>query len=320
MFKKLKEELSKRIKNSEEHENLQRLYGADIRILFESIIAAEDIDDIAVQVKMRLANECFKKYRYQKALELLDDLLVNRDILYEQTLLEILEKKGIALVRTGKYEEAESIFKDMIESDVEWAKCKGMINLGITYYYLTKYTSKKYLNEAFELFMEAQKLLTPKFGGDQFQIYYNLALIIFEKGRFSECLKYLNSALEWADTEQQKAMVYNEIAQIMIVEFKLDEAEKYLDKAEKIVIKRTNYHELTLAWNLYIRGLWYKKKGEYTNSINYLELAVSTFIEKELFSEAAEVSYELYALNNFLESGEAEEYLADYQYYSRLIS
>ncbi len=320
MFKKIKEELKKRIESSKENEALQRLYDDDVRILFESIIAARNFDDIAVQVKLKLANEFFKEHRYQKALQFLDDLLANRDLLSQESYLEVIEKKGIALIQTGRYEEAELIFKGMVESDIIWAKCKGMINLGITYYQLTRYASKKYLNDAYQLFIQAQELITPDYREEQFQVYYNLSLIIFEKGRFLECKEYLDQALKLADTEQQKAMVYNEISRISIVESNLEKAKEYLDMAENILIKRLNYHEITLAWNLYIRGLWYKKNGEFTNAVNYFELALSTFVEKELFSQAAEVSYELYVLNKFLESGNADEYLADYQYYSRLIS
>ncbi|AZR74401.1 hypothetical protein BBF96_14000 [Anoxybacter fermentans] len=320
MLEQLKKELKKRIKNGLEDETLKRLYTKEVKILFESIIDAKDIDDIAVQVKLKLVQKLFKEYRYQEAISLLEDLLANKNLLSKEDFLKVLEKKGIALSRSGRYEEAEEIFKELMESDINSFKCRGMINLGIIYIHLNKYSGKRLLNEAYQLLIEAQKLIEPDNWENRFQILYNLAIIFFEKGRFLESLKNLETALTLTDSEQHKAMVYNEMARVFITQSRIDLAKDYLDRAERILIKRPNYNELALAWNLHIRGLWHKKKGEFTNAINCFELALSTFVEKEFFSEAAEVSYELYVLNKFLESGEAEEYLDDYQYYSRLIS
>lgn len=320
MLEHLKGELEKRLELSSKDESLQKLYNDEVRILLEAIIAAQDIDDIAIQVKLNIAEEQFKLHRYQEVLVILDELLANQGLLNEKELLTVLERKGVALYMTGKYEEAEQIFTDMLNQERIWAKCKAHINLGITYCYLTKNSGRKLLGEALQHFTKAQELLDPEDREGWFQIHYNLSVIHFEKGRFAECVNNLETALTFADTDQQKAMAYNELARIYIAESKLSLAEQYLDQAERILIQRPNFHELALAWNIHIRGLWNKKKGEYTNAINCLELALSTFVERELFSEAAEVSYELYALNKFLESGDADEYLADYQYYSRMIS
>lgn len=320
MLEQIKGELEKRLELSSRDESLQKLYNDEVKILLEAIIAAQDIDDIAIQVKLNIAEEHFKVHRYQEVLVILDELLANQELLNEKERLTVLERKGVALTMTGKYEEAEQIFTEMLNAETVWARRKAHINLGVTYCYMTKNSGRKMLNEAMQHFAKAQELLEPADREDWFHIDYNLAVIHFEKGRFDECVNDLEMALTYADTDQQKAMVYNELARIYVVETKLDKAEQYLDKAEQILIKRPNFHELALAWNIHIRGLLNKKKGEYTNAINCLELALSTFVERELFSEAAEVSYELYALNKFLESGDADEYLADYQYYSRMIS
>lgn len=320
MLEQIKGELEKRLELSSREESLQKLYHGEVRILLEAIIAAQDIDDIAIQVKLNIMEEHFRMHRYQEVLMILEELLANQDLLSEKELLTVWERKGVALTMTGKYEEAEQIFTDMLNSEAIWARCKAHINLGITYCYLTKNSGRKLLREALQHFKEAQALLGPEDREDWFNIYYNLSMIHFEKGRFTDCISYLETALTYADTDQQRAMVYNELARIYVAQSKLEAAQHFLDLAERILIQRPNFHELALAWNIHIRGLWNKKKGEYTNAINCLELALSTFVERELFSEAAEVSYELYALNKFLESGDADEYLADYQYYSRMIS
>ncbi len=320
MLKQFKAEVQKILQNAQENPKIKQLHNDQVQILFESIMDAQTIEDIAIQVNLRQVNEFFDQYRYSEALVLIEVLLENRDLLSDQELLEVLDKKGVALIYTGKYEQAERIFKYLIESDIRTYKCKGLANLGITYHHLTKYTNKKLLNDAFQLFLEAQKIVDLDNRKDQFKILYNLAIIFYEKGRFEEAFKNLEDSLNFADTSKHKAMVYNEMARIYIIESRLDLAKDYLDMSERILIKRPNYHELALAWNLHIRGLWLKKKGEYTNAINCFELAMNTFVERELFSEAAEVSYELYVLNKFLETEDADEFLADYQYYSRFFN
>jgi len=320
MLENIKGELARRLENSSGQENLQKLYNNEVKIFFEALLAARDIDDIAIQVKLKFIESMFNEHHYLEALEVLEELLANRGMLTEEELVRVLEQKGVALRMGGRYEESERLFKEMLESEFTWAKRKAYINLGITYCYLTKHTGKKVLTEAQQFFLKAQDLLEPGDSEDRFQISFYMATIYFEKGRFGECLKALEIALNQAPTDQQRAMVFNELARVSIAESKLEIAGAYLDQAEHILTRRSHYHELALAWNLHIRGLWNKKKGEYTNAINCLELALNTFVERELFSEAAEVSYELYALNKFLENGDADEYLADYQYYSRMIS
>lgn len=320
MLNQLKKELQTKLCQEQDNANLQLLYNEQVKILLQSIVNARNIDDIAVQINLHFTKELFKEYRYSEALTRLEGLLANQDLLSTEELLEILEKKSVALIHLGKYEEAEMICNRLIESDMRVMKCRGLANLGVTYFHLTKYSGKKLLKEALQLFWQALELAETQDSEEKFKIFYNLAIISFEKGRFAEALKNLKESLTLAESSQQKAKVYNEMARIFITESKLDLAKDYLDMAENILIKRPNYHELVLAWNLHIRGLWLKKKGEYTNAINCFELALNVFAERELFSEAAEVSYEMYVLNKFLESEDAEEYLADYQYYSRLIN
>lgn len=314
MLNQLQKELQTKLHQGLDNDNLQLLYNKQVKILLQSIVTARNIDDIAVQINLHFTKELFKEYRYSEALTRLEGLLANQDLLSEEELLEVLEKKAVALIHLGKYEQAEIICNRLIESDFPTMKCRGLANLGVTYFHLTKYS------QAHRLFLQALELVETQESEERFKIYYNLALISFEKGKFSEALSNLRESLALAETSQQKAKVYNEMARIFITESKLDLAKDYLDQAESILTKRPNYHELVLAWNLHIRGLWLKKKGEYTNAINCFELALNVFAERELFSEAAEVSYEMYVLNKFLESEDAEEYLADYQYYSRLIN
>ena len=301
-------------------ESLQKIYNEDVQLLFQALISARNVEDIAVQVNIKRVQQLFKEHHYQEALITLEDLLINQNLLSPEERLNILSQKGIALTMIGKYEEAERIFKELMDSEVVWAKRRAMVNLGITYCYIAKHTGKKLWNDALQLFKTAQELLEPEDLEDKFKINYNLSTIYYEKSHFTECERLLQEALEMVDSDQYKAMVFNELARVSIALNKLEQALEYLDYAERILIKRSNFHELALAWNIHIRGLYYKKKGEYTNAINCLELALSTFVEKELYSEAAEVSYELYALNKFVESSDAEEYLSDYQYYSRMIS
>lgn len=320
MLEQLKVELAGVLESISGDEALQKLYSDEVHLLFEALSAARDTGDIAVQVNIKKVQQLFKEHRYQEALGALENLLLNQNLLSERDVLEALEQKGVALTMIGKYEEAERIFKDLMNSELVWAKRKAMVNLGITYCYIAKHTGKKLWNDAMQLFNKAQELLEPEDREDKFRILHHLAHIYFEKGNFVECEKFQEAALQLADTDQHKAMVFNELARVNIALNHLDAAMEYLDHAERILIKRSNFHELALAWNIHIRGLLYKRKGEYTNAINCLELALTTFVEKELYSEAAEVSYELYALNKFVESGDADEYLSDYQYYSRMIS
>lgn len=320
MLKQVKEQLKKQIDKSTEQNTLKRLYDYQVNMFLEALLEARDVDDIAIQVKFKLVTDLFQNHNYSKALDHIEDLLANQELLTDVDLLRVLEKKGRAIMMLGKYEEAEEIFQQLIQSEDSWAKCRGMIHLGITYIYITRYTRKKLLNEAYQLLADAQQMIEAEDQENQFFIFYNMAAIHFEKGRFLEAIKYLEMTLNVAELPQQQAFVFNEIAKVLIAEFKTDEAEVYLDRAEHILTQRQHYHERALAWNLHIRGLWHKKNGQFSNAMNCFEMALMTFVEKELFSEAAEVSYELYVLNKFLENGEAEEYLADYEYYSRLIS
>ena len=320
MLNQLKKELEAKLEERLDNDNLQLLYNNQVKMLLQSIVTARNIDDIAVQINLHFTKELFKEYRYSEALLSIEGLLANQDLLSEEELLEVLKKKAVALIQLGKYEQAEMICNRLIASDLPVIKCRGLSNLGVIYFHLTKYSHKRLLKEAHQLFLQALELVDAQETEERFKIFYNLALISYEKGKFLEALNNLRESLALAETSQQKAKVFNEMARIFITESKLDLAKDYLDKAESILTKRPNYHELVLAWNLHVRGLWLKKKGEYTNAINCFELALNVFAERELFSEAAEVSYEMYVLNKFLESEDADEYLADYQYYSRLIN
>lgn len=320
MLKQIKEQLKKRIENSTEQNTLKRLYDNQVNMFLEALLVAKDVDDIAIQLKFKLITDLFGDHNYAKALHHIEDLLANRELLVEEDLLRVLEYKGRAIMMLGKYEEAEEIFQQLIQSEYVSFKYRGMIHLGITYIYITRYTRKKLLNEAFQLLSDAQQMIEPEDQENQFNIFYSMAAIYFEKGRFQDVIQYLELALSVADLPQQQAFVFNEMGKVLLAESKTSEAEVYLDRAEAILTQEEYYHERGLAWNLHIRGLWYKKMGQFSNAMNYFEMALVTFVEKELFSDAAEVSYELYVINKFLENREAKEYLADYEYYSRLIS
>lgn len=320
MLEKIKIQIEKKMTKSEEDKSMQKLYDKEVNLFLNAVLEADSIDQLAIKIKVKKIDDLLARSDFRQATPYIEDLLANKDLLLEKDFYKILVGRAIILINSGCYNEALELLSDLEKVDNRLYKCQAKLLTGVAYIYITRNTGKKHLDEAEELLIQAQDLLNPEEKKGNFQVLVNMALIYFERSKFDKALDYYKEALEWATCEKDKGEVYTDMARIFILKSKMEIAKDYLDMAERIFVKMSNYTEVMLAWNLYVRGLWYKKDGKFFNAINCLEMALTTFIEKEFFCEAADVSYQLYAINNFIDNDKAEEYLSDYKYYSQLIS
>lgn len=224
--------------------------------------------------------------QYIKVIESVPEALkINKEF---EKQFKLRKFKGIALGHLGRLEEALSIFKDLLQFNIDSLLSVEVYNnivwANLMLYILEKDNknlreAKKYLDLSYNHFDSLPNEKKIKINNNHSVYYYYQKE--YEKG-----IEILENTLQYCD-EKDLAKIYNNLADFYL---NLDEkavvikALKYIKKAEIIATKYNNNFEL--AKSFYSKGLAELREDQLFTALDTFYLALEFFKKSEAFSHA----------------------------------
>ncbi len=187
----------------------------------------------------------------EKCLNLLD----KRDIIEERGI--VLRLKGLYLIKTKKYHEAESVLYESISifSSLNKFSSKYSVNISACFNYLGQMNKDSGNNEeALDYFMKAINICNENSVVKGLEIFYsNAAQALYNLGRYPEAESYINKSLGFFD--KFNAIWGRDFAEccaslIEIQKDNYDSAKHHAEKAYDLAKKLNNPKSLRLAENI----------------------------------------------------------------------
>jgi tetratricopeptide (TPR) repeat protein len=327
--------------------------------LRKAIIIADTLNRIAVEKNIQLfitvkdliepENECAHKFCCEELRKLEDknfddekyDSILNIAQQYDlsEIIIKVYEKKASNYFSSGKFLEAISLLKKILEKNealnISKYTVKSLNTLGSSYCMLNDYsTALEYYKRSYYEFVKnniGDKTLESK-------ILYNIALCYKKFNNYDETLLYIEKILMMDAYDKSayinvmilKANIYIEqkkyeealdmykiisefgpnylyiVHHNMAIAFirlnKIDESIKYLTKS---INEQINYETSYLTISLINMALLYKKEGLFKPSIIFFEHAVTSSIKYKQIMELIESCnnlYEIYSYSNSLQN------------------
>lgn len=255
----------------------------DVDKTIETVEELVELDPTNIKLKKLLIESYIKNQRYEKAIELTDDLLVE----YPDD-INLLEYKANALVQSGKWEEGAAQYKKLIENkDVP---LNSKIRIGAAFLAHTQVDSNS-LQKAKEIFSDIKKDTTDwqvelylaeialeenndslavdhfkeaaKLASWNSQIFMRLGGLLFDTGRYEETIEVLELAIERFPDEFPLNII---LGLAFAQEGNNEEAEKYLRKSLQL-----NPDDFTA---LYGYGVTLNQLGKQEEALIYLKKAL----------------------------------------------
>lgn len=190
------------------------------------------------------ANTYFELQRYDLSLKDAESVLGLRDTLPAHFI------KGLNLVKTGRYADAEEAYKNVVRLDS--SHVEGKINLATILYYEGKYDSAEFvLSEVLKK--------NPKEG----DAWNTLAMVSAVKGNLEKALSCVNRALQCSPGNP---WYINNRGYVYLLNGELDKA--LTDINHSIASDPSN------AWAYRNKGIYYLHTGDYLSAVRLLEQAL----------------------------------------------
>lgn len=285
---------------------------------FRALNAAEILHDTASEAEIKRGIMfCYANdLEYDQVLAYSDDLLNNYELASEKREI-ILTGKAFALSRKGQFRQAEQLLKDLLFSESQTIRFRAYTDLGLLYYFLSRFSEKDSLELAFEHLKTAYEYSVTLGNEKRYRAASNMGLIYLEKGDAAQALRYFEESLEYAESDLFQAQTQNELGRVYAKLGDLEKSEYYFEKTAKYALESGKF--LTLTYNIYYRGLVQIDLDKKSNAYNYLHTALYSFLEHKHYPEVLAIYKILSSLFEESHPQRAEYFLNEYHHYLNYI-